>query len=280
MKLLADLEANLKRKGLQSGTPYPAIVTDNNDPAKLQRVQARIEKFHDHLEDSELPWFLPKKAHNVGLISGGLGRTGSCAIPATDAAITIYFPSGDPQIGQYTNERPVDEKLKIDEFDVNYPHRTGYVLPNGYTFIIDMKTNEVFLETPGDANITVLGDTNLTTVGNISLKATSTESKIPGYLRGAPERVLSQLRPTPQKEIEFEGLYGGDSGNIHLEADGHITANAGKKIKLKSASDTELDVGANLTEKVSSNIGIKAGGKYEMKSGGAAKMKAPRIDLN
>lgn len=280
MKILPDLEKHLKAKGLQPNVPYPAIVVDNNDPAKLQRVQARIEKFHDHLKDTELPWLLPEKVHNVGLISGGLGRTGSCAIPALDSAVTVYFPTGDAQIGKYTTDRPVDQQLKIDEFDVNYPHRTGYVLPNGYTFIIDMLTNEVFLETPGDANITVLGDTNLTTVGNISLKATNTESKIPGYLRGAPERVLSQLRPNPQKEIEFEGLYGGDAGNIHLEADGHITAKAGEKIQLNSGSDTELVVGANLKEKVSSNIDIKAGSKYTMKSGGAAKMNAPRIDLN
>ncbi len=273
MNLLADLDKHLKKKGLQSNIPYAAEVVDNNDPARLQRVRARIEKFHDHLEDSDIPWASPKKAHPMGLIGGSLGRTGSCSIPATGALISIYFPNGgDPSISMYTTERPVDKETVPPEFEVNYPFRKGYVLPNGHTMILDTKTNELFMDNPGDMNIVILGDVNFTAVGNINMKAIKSESDIPAYLKGAPERLLNQLRPNPQKEIEFEGLHGGDSGNIHFEADDHITMNAGKKIKLKSGKDFDIDVGAKMKTKVSST--------YEMKSGGNAKFKAPRIDLN
>lgn len=273
MNILADIEKSLKKKGLHSHIPYTAEVIDNKDPAKLQRVRARIPKFQDHMADTEIPWSVPSVSHPMGLVGGELGRTGSCSIPTVGAMVAIYFPNaGDPSISKYSTERIVDQTNVPPEFEVNYPNRLGYVLPNGYTFIIDTRTNEMFLDVPGDANINILGDANITSVGNINLKATDDVGKIPAYLRNAPERVLGQLEANPQKKIEFEGLYGGSAGNIHLEADGHITMQAGKKIQAKSKGDMKLDVGGKMETKVSST--------YDMKSGGKAKLKAPRIDLN
>lgn len=280
MNILADLEKSLKRKGLQAGIPYPATVVDNNDPAELQRVRARIEKFHDHLEDDELPWSLPSTSHPMGMVGGELGQTGACYIPVVDAKVSVYFPTGDPNISKYSTETPVDESTKLDAFSVNYPYRMGFVLPNGMSCIADTKTNELFIENPGDANITIMGDAHLNIVGNISAQARSSESTLPAYLKNAPERILRQLRPDPQKEIEFEGLHGGESGNIHLGADSHITFKAGEKIKMQSGSDTEFEVGGNLIEKVSRNVDIKAGSKYTMKASSNAKLQGSRIDLN
>lgn len=267
MKSAVNLPRHLERKGLSPTKPYMGKVVDNRDPAELGRVRVKVEGFFDHVPDDKLPWAVPADwNHPQGLRGGGgTDRTGMAAIPKRDTKVALYFPhAGDPMLPEYSTRLPWDKKNQLAEFMENYPDRLGEKLDNGFTKIIDTKTNEIFIINPGDANITILGDTNIQTVGNLQWIVTGDTGKIPSYLLNAPATVLSQLSPDPQGKIDFKGLYGGSSGNVHFEVDNHFTVKTGGNMK--------FDVGGQMEH--------KTGGKYDIKAGGNYKVKAPRIDLN
>lgn len=266
MKSSINLPRHLERKGLHPRKPYLATVIDNRDPAELGRIRARIKGFFDHVPDDKLPWSIPKWRHPQGLKGGdATDRTGTACIPKRDNKIALFFPhDGDPMQSEYSTELPWDTENQLPEFLENYPDRLGTKLDNGYTNIIDTKTNEIFIINPGDANVTILGDTNIQTIGNLQWHVASDTGKIPSYLLDAPATVLSQLEANPQKQISFEGLYGGESGNVHFAVDNHFT--------VKTGGDMKFDVGGKMEH--------KTGGKYDIKAGGNYKVKAPRIDLN
>jgi hypothetical protein len=262
-----DLNQILHKKGLDPRKPYVGVVIDDNDPEKLSRLRVRLEVFQDSIPDNKLPWAIPENQfHPEGLRGGDIdGRSGiQPGIPLRGHKVAVYFRhDGDASNPSY-GPVPIDAQNILPEFETNYPYRQGVVLHNGYTVIIDTKTNEVMIHNPGDFNLTVLGDCTQTVVGNLQQIVTSSTSDIPGYLRNAPETVLSTLSANPQKEIEFKGLKGGSSGNYHLETTGHAT--------LKIGGDLEYDIGGTTK--------IKTARKADYESGGKTKVKGSRIDLN
>jgi hypothetical protein len=266
MQSLIDLTQHTQRKGLNPNKPYLATVVDNNDPAQLLRIRARVPGFFDHVPDDRLPWCIVLLNHPQGLKGGSdIDRSGSACIPRRDSNVVLYFPSeGDPMQPQYSTNLPWDNKNKLPEFLENYPDRQGTKMDNGYTQILDTKTNEIFIINPGDANITILGDTNVQVIGNLQCLVASDTSSIPDYLLNAPATVLNQLSPDPQKRIEFLGLHGGSSGNMHFEVEKNFTVKAGGNMK--------FDVGGD--------ISASSKGKHTIESKGNYKVKAPRIDLN
>ncbi len=71
---------------------YRGVVSDNNDPMKLGRIQAKVPEV---LGDKESTWALPSVPYagkNVGLF----------LIPPTDALVWIEFEHGDPDYPIWT----------------------------------------------------------------------------------------------------------------------------------------------------------------------------------
>lgn len=284
MHIPKNLSQLLKRKGIQPNTPYTGVVIDNNDPSKAYRLRVRIEGIFDHLEDDELPWAAPVSGQPNGIAGGkgmGVGRTQAVSIPEADSMVTLFFnQNGDPMQPTYSKDLPIPLDKISPEFQKNYPNRQGYVLPSGFTFIHDRKTKESFLETPGDANLTIMGDVNLNVIGNIQAKAMSSKGSLPSYISSAPERLIGKLDPNPSKKIAFEGLHGGESGNIHFEASENITFKAGQNFKVDAGQEIEEKAGTNYKQTAGRNMSHKAGSKVDIKAGGKLTAKGSAIYLN
>jgi hypothetical protein len=219
----------LKRQGINKDMIYEAVVVNNNDSRKLDRVQARVEGVFDGIEDQNLPWAIANYGHPDGAYNSPEGdaidRSGMSMVPKVGHKVSLRFPfDGDPHKpmwGSYT----VDEDTSLPEHtEKNYPDRAVFKFSNGAYMIIDSRTNEIFLNNPGDVNLTVLGDVNQYIVGNQQLTVTDNKSEIAGYLLNAPETVLSRLNPTPTKKVAFKGLLSkGNAGNQHTTISGDQT---------------------------------------------------------
>ncbi len=71
---------------------YRGVVTDNDDPMKLGRLQLKVQ---DVLRDSESSWAMPSTPYagkNVGLF----------LIPPKDALVWVEFEQGDPDYPIWT----------------------------------------------------------------------------------------------------------------------------------------------------------------------------------
>lgn len=214
----------LKRQGIDPHMVYEAKVINNNDERKLCRIQARIKGIFDGISDADLPWAVPEYKHPDGAYNRGgdsiwkaifSDHSGMVWIPKNDHKVGLKFPTGDPHRPVWTNYC-VDEEVKIPEGDVNYPDRAVFKFSNGCYMIIDTRTNEIFINNPGDVNVTILGDLNMTVVGNQTQTVSSRKPDIPNYLLNAPQTALNLLKQNPFKKISYIGLLSkGYSGNSH-----------------------------------------------------------------
>lgn len=219
----------LSRQGLDSNMMYRATVVKNDDPRFLGRIKARIEGVFDGIPDNDLPWAIPLYSHCDGSKAGGWNSntaesgSGTFHVPKVNHVISIRFPNADPHKPiwlPYT----LDEKGILGETKVNYPDRAVFRFSNGTYMIIDTRTNEVFLNNPGDVNLTVLGDVNEYVIGNKQQIIHSDKGQIPGYLTGMPGSILGALSPRPTKKIPFKGLLGDSGkGNLHTHVKGNLT---------------------------------------------------------
>lgn len=221
-----NLTKYLQQSGLDAKQRYEAVVVNNDDPRQLGRVQARIAGIFDGIPDDHLPWAVPKFNHVDGAYNPGgdaLDRSGVFFVPKVNHIVTLQFPTADPHRaiwGAYT----VDEKVALPERKKNYPDRAVIKFANGAYIIVDTKTNEVFINNPGDVNMTILGDVNQYIVGNQQLVVAKSKGLIPSYLLNAPDTVLSRLSPKPTRAIPFTGLMGpANAGNRHIHVQGDQT---------------------------------------------------------
>lgn len=219
----------MKRQGLDSDMLYEAEVVKNNDPRFLGRIKARIKGIFDNIPDDDLPWAIPLYNHCDGSKGGGYSSnpedsgSGSFHVPKVKHKVSIRFPTADPHRPIWTSYT-LDEQGILPETKVNYPDRAVFRFSNGTYMIIDSKTNEVFLNNPGDVDITILGDVNEYIIGNKQQVIHSSKGLIPGYLTGMPGSIISQLSPKSAKKIPFQGLLGGgDKGNMHTHVKGNQT---------------------------------------------------------
>lgn len=220
----------LSRQGIDPHMMYKAEVVRNDDPRFLGRIKARIEGVFDGIPDGDLPWAVPLYQHCDGSKAGGWSSnhedsgSGTFHVPKKKHIVSLKFPQGDPHKPiwlPYT----LDEKGILEETKVNYPDRAVFRFSNGCYMIIDTKTNEVFLNNPGDVDITILGDVNEYIVGNKQQVIHDSKGSIPGYLTGMPGSIIGQLSPKPTKQIPFQGLLGGGGGkgNSHTHVKGNLT---------------------------------------------------------
>lgn len=233
----------LQKQGLDPKMVYEAKVTNNYDQRKLCRIQARIDGVFDGIPDADLPWAIPEFSHPDGAYNPGgnaRDRSGMAWVPKKDHKVGLKFPTGDPHRPVWTSYT-VDEQVALPEHqDVNYPDRAVFKFSNGCYMIIDTRTNEIFLNNPGDIDITVLGDVNQYIVGNQQLTVTDTKSQIAPYLLNAPETVLNRLSQKPAKRIPFQGLLSKSyAGNQHTFIKGDQTTHIrGNRMTVVEGTDT------------------------------------------
>ena len=221
-----NLTKLLSKQGLDPSKTYPAIVVDNDDPRQIGRIRARIDGLHEGIKDNELPWSIPKYEHCNGAFNKGdadVKRCGNFYVPKIDSKVCIQFPqNGDPHHSIYTGYT-VDDETMLPESKVNYPDRAVVRFANGMFMIVDTKTNEIFINNPGDMHMTILGSVNQYVVGNQMLKVTNTMDDISPYLRNSPDSMLKGLKPNPEDKIKFEGVADQETGNQHTHIRGNQT---------------------------------------------------------
>ncbi len=130
---------------VQLGSPYKGkkflgSVVQNNDPAKLYRLQILVPGVFDGVPEANLPWALPD-AHS------GIGDTGSvnvCAVPRIGAVLWVWFQDGDPHYPVYSGCAAIPGTLS-PVFATNYPDRQGWLDSKGNHFYTDMSTGDVEL---------------------------------------------------------------------------------------------------------------------------------------
>lgn len=241
----------MRRQGVDPALIYEAVVVNNDDKRKLCRVQARIKGLMDDIPDADLPWAVPNFNHIQGAYNdGSTKRSGAAWVPKKNHVVGLRFPQADPHKPIWTTY-VVDERVKNPAHETNYPDRIVFHLANGAYVIIDTRTNEIFLNNPGDLNMTILGDVNQYIVGNQNICVTNNKRDIAGYLLNAPDTVLKHFNANPQKKIKFPGLLSkGNAGNQHTTITGdQTTLIKGNRKTIIMGSDT-TDVKMNKTDKV------------------------------
>lgn len=225
---LINITKNFTRQGLNPMVPYTAKVVDNKDPREIGRIRARIEGIHEGIPDNMLPWAVPKYTHCHGAFNDGgenVKRCGNFYVPREGSKVVLQFPqNGDPHHPVYSGYT-VDDDTMMPESKTNYPDRAVVRFDNGMFIIVDSKTNELFINNPGDMHMTILGNVNQYIVGNQQVKVTDSMGDISPYLLNAPDKILDGLKANPAGEIEFEGLLNKSKkgGNQHTHVTGDMT---------------------------------------------------------
>ena len=255
MSNTVNLTKNLTRQGLDPSVIYHGVVVDNKDPRMVGRVRVRIAGMFDGIEDGDLPWAIPKYTHTNGAYNNESGddvnRCGTFLVPRISAKVCIQFPQkGDPHHAVYSGYTN-DDVTMMPESKTNYPDRAVFRFDNGMFIIVDTKTNELFINNPGDMHMTVLGSVNQYIVGNQMLKVTDSMGDISPYLLNAPDKILDGLSPNPEGKIPFEGLLAtSKAGNQHTHITGdQTTIIEGNRQTIIKGHDTQI------TTKSSMNIG-------------------------
>jgi hypothetical protein len=247
-----NLTRDIKRQGLDAHQSYSGRVVNNNDPRQLGRIKVRIPYIFDGISDSDLPWAVCEFRHcDGGYNPGGdaVDRSGTVVIPKVGHTVTLKFQDADPHRpvwGTYT----IDEGTKLPEASKNYPNRAVWKFSNGTYMILDTKTNELFINNPGDLNMTILGDINQYIKGDQTLVVTGNYGDIDPYLYNAPETVLNRLKADPQKRVEWKGFLGAGSGNQHTLITGDQTFDIKGHRKGKIGGNDWLEVGGFQRENV------------------------------
>lgn len=256
MKLPIDIMKVISKKGIDSDTPYKGVVIDSNDPDKLLRVQVRVPILHDGIEDRYLPWAIPEDAaHPRGLVGGGLGRTARLmGIPTRGAYVSVFFRhAGDPNLASYTHNLPITSDSIPEEFLNGYPDTHGVIYPSGMFHLHNERTNEVFLNLPGDCHVTIFGDCHQTVIGNYQVTVAKSTAAIPSYLKSSISSILSSLQPDPKTRVPFKGLGKKDAGNLHLEIEGDFTSNTQGNVIHTVAGNMEYNVKGDMDVNVDGN---------------------------
>lgn len=130
----------LKQNAAAAVTPdreYMAVVVDNNDPERLQRVRVTIPNLLEAAAVDLLPWV----QRRTGSFAEGTGDDyGDLCIPRIGARVWVSFQDGDVSFGTYTADT-ITNKLKLPpELLENYPNRRGWVSGTGDLFYHDLTT--------------------------------------------------------------------------------------------------------------------------------------------
>lgn len=143
-----------------------AIVRDNNDPDKLQRIRVEIPGLLEGTDLTTLPWMFPKHCSPYGVGND----YGVVRIPRVGSKVVVTLQDGDPQFGVYESDLVTADNTLPVEFQTNYPDRVGFYTPAGDLCYVDVGTKELLyrrasgtaLRIDADGNVEILCAKNWT----------------------------------------------------------------------------------------------------------------------
>lgn len=125
-----------------------ALVVDNNDPTRKQRIRVTVPGLLEAADVKELPWVLPKAQSPFGVGDD----YGVVQIPRIGSRVYVHFQGGDLSFGQYVSDALTSRSALPADFLTHYPNRFGYYSPKGDILYTDLQTRDtVFKHSSGSA---------------------------------------------------------------------------------------------------------------------------------
>jgi Type VI secretion system/phage-baseplate injector OB domain/Gp5 C-terminal repeat (3 copies) len=293
-----NLAKTFKPQGVGKFTKHEGVVKDNKDPDKLGRIKVKVKELTEGIDDKDLPWAIPLFAHVDGALGGDeFKRSGTFFVPRIGTKVLVEYQDGDPHHPIYSGYT-VDDKSKLKEVKKNYPDRSIIRFSNGTFILLDVKTNECIIHSPGDMDIIVQGDVNTHVHGNMQeICADSKDKAIDKYFTGDKDWPIGEAKQSQSKNVKFQGLGKTDgSGNRHLTVTGDYTMKIdGDRITKIKGNDTTtikgnqtttiegtqtLTVKGDVTETLEKNWTATVGSDAQLTVSGKLTMKASFIFLN
>jgi hypothetical protein len=175
-----------------------AVVVDNNDPEKLQRVKCRVSDLHTGRNDSDLAW-----STKFGISAqGNTGKIGEIGLPPIGAKVILFFPEDDEHDTYYIADMH-DKSTQIAELLVDYPNVYGHIdASNNLWMVNTLQDTVLFVHGPsgssykylknGDVEHYVAGDFRMHVAGNYNVDAA-----IFNLQKGEASSVTGSPRPKP-----------------------------------------------------------------------------------
>src|SRR5580765_1085618 len=124
------------QQGSLAGKYSPAMVVDNNDPEKVQRIKYRIAQLQTSRPDDGLSWASPFGWSPQGNSSG----VGDIGIPVVGAKVIVFFPEDDEHHAYYMADFH-DKATQISDLLEDYPNSYGRVDASGNLFLVNTLNN-------------------------------------------------------------------------------------------------------------------------------------------
>ena len=228
---------------------------------------------HQGIEDTMLPWAIPKFSHVDGAKGGdAFDRSGTFYVPKIGTKVLIEYQNGDPHYPVWKGYT-VDDTTTLKEIVKNYPNRAIERFSTGAFMMIDTSTNEVWFHNPGDTYKIIQGDLEQDAYGDVQFVIGNSQSNgIDPYFTGEDALPVKKAQQSQKKKVKWKGLGSHGSGNLHIEVLGDYTMKVQGNRIVEIAGDDILKVGGDQI--------IRVGGNIDMTAGGNLTCKASNIFLN
>lgn len=158
MSLLSIAQtADAPSAGIVSDTDYLAVVVDNNDPDKLQRVKVTLPGLLEYDSPADLPWLSPAQASLFGIGD----NYGVVRVPRIGAKVFVRFGADAPRSGVYFGDAVTSRTQLPSELTTNYPNRVGWVDPSGSYAYADLQDKTFRYTHSSGTSVEVLADGTL-----------------------------------------------------------------------------------------------------------------------
>jgi hypothetical protein len=149
-----------------SNAYYVGVVTNNNDPLGLGRVQATVPGLYDPSQGA-VPWIAPLKDSPFGFGTGQKGQYGVYGSPPEGSIIKIELQNGDPHKPLFTSLYTLPNANAV----FSSPNVWGYQDPSGNQLVVNMATgtwtwthssgDQIAYDASGDRVTAIQGNDNL-----------------------------------------------------------------------------------------------------------------------
>lgn len=173
------------------------VVVNNADPQQARRLQVRVAGVHDDVPDEDLPWAVC----GMDAGRGPHSEAAAVAVPRIGALVSVEFQQGDPQNPIYTGGVSSSKTVPA-LFKINYPDRSGFLLPNGTYFYVDEVTGDLKIQHRG-MTCTVDAD-GKTTVVTAELLVDCPKTRFTGTVE-IDELVTVHAGITGEGDVQLDG---------------------------------------------------------------------------
>lgn len=154
-----------------------AVVIDNNDPQKKQRVRVTVPGLLEAADVKDLPWLIPMLHSPFGIGDD----FGIIRVPRIGSRVSVRFIDGDLHHGVYEADIVSEGNTLPDDLQVNYPNRYGLFSPIGDIFFTDLETGDVVLRRRSGTSLKIDLDGNVTLI---------TAGSLTEYVKGDLNRIV------------------------------------------------------------------------------------------